>query len=135
MSRVVDPTDVKVDDRAYLLTRPWMMDEFRRQGYEAEMDAVAKGVKIRKSPEEESKLSTEDLRVGTQAPQQLDARPSGSPVDEDDVDYSEWSVADLKAEIDARNAEEGRSEKLPSNGNKATLVAALEADDLAEASA
>ena len=36
---------------------------------------------------------------------------------------------DLKAEIAARNDGRDDSEKIPTDGNKADLVAALEADD------
>lgn len=49
--------------------------------------------------------------------------------DEEEVDYSEMTVAELKAEIAARN-EAGAN--ISSDGNKADLVAALEADDESE---
>jgi hypothetical protein len=138
MSRVIDPEDVKPEDRQYLLDRPWMVDEFRRRGFTEQMDAVEEGVKMRPSPVEASKTTTEDMRIGTQAPQQIDPRSNGVTGDgdeDDDVDYNEWSVADLKAEIDERNKEENREEKLSTSGNKADLVKRLEEDDLAEASA
>jgi hypothetical protein len=46
------------------------------------------------------------------------------------VDYSELSVADLKAEIERRNAEiEDEDQHISLSGNKPDLIAALEADD------
>ncbi len=39
----------------------------------------------------------------------------------EDVDYSEWKVAELRDELDARG--------LDTDGNKADLVARLEEDD------
>lgn len=50
--------------------------------------------------------------------------------EEGSADYSKLKVADLQAEIDARN--EGRAEEgqiVPDGDKKADLVAALEADD------
>lgn len=131
MSVEIDPKNVDPKNYQYLLDRPWMIDEFRRQGYNDEMDAVS--AKSSSHPAEPTLVTTEKMRVGSQTPQHPNPQPNG-PV-EDDVDYNEWSVSDLKTEIDARNAEEGRQEKLSSSGNKAALVAVLEDDDIAEASA
>jgi hypothetical protein len=58
---------------------------------------------------------------GVQADTTLDGR------DDEDEPYDKWAVADLKAEAKRRNDEEGTS--LPTSGNKAELVAALEKDD------
>lgn len=49
--------------------------------------------------------------------------------DADFVPYSQWTKDELLAEIKERNTEEGRVEPLPTTGNKADLVAALELDD------
>lgn len=43
--------------------------------------------------------------------------------------YSERIAAELKAEIDTRNADRPDGEHISKSGNKAALVAALEADD------
>lgn len=45
--------------------------------------------------------------------------------------YSEWAVADLKREVDQRNAErELEADHIaPTSGKKADLIVALEADD------
>jgi hypothetical protein len=58
--------------------------------------------------------------------------PEGGPTDEGS--YSSLKVADLKAEIETRN--EGREEDavLSTEGKKADLIAALEADDAARTS-
>lgn len=62
--------------------------------------------------------------------------PEGDTIDEADDEandgdesYTSWKVAELETEIDARN--EGREDdaKISKTGNKADLVAALEADD------
>lgn len=45
-------------------------------------------------------------------------------------DYSEWTLAELRAEIDERNAEDGHGTKIPKRGNADTLRAALVADDM-----
>lgn len=49
-----------------------------------------------------------------------------------DEGYSALKVGDLKAEIERRN--EGREDdaKVPADGNKAALIAALESDDQAQ---
>jgi len=43
--------------------------------------------------------------------------------------YDALKVADLKAEIESRNADRADEDKIPADGNKGDLVAALEADD------
>lgn len=61
------------------------------------------------------------------------AGPADAPADAPDEatgrDYATWTVVDLKAEIAARNDGRDDAEKIPTDGNKADLVAALEADD------
>ena len=69
-----------------------------------------------------ARLGSEWERIG-------DRMPAGESADEG---YGGWKVADLKAEIAARN--EGRTEEnqiVPEGTTKVTLVAALEADDAA----
>ena len=43
--------------------------------------------------------------------------------------YSAMKVADLKAEIERRNEGRDEADRLPDDGRKADLIAALEADD------
>jgi hypothetical protein len=47
--------------------------------------------------------------------------------------YDDQKVADLKAEIERRNSDRDEADQIPSDGKKAELVAALEADDEAQA--
>lgn len=136
MSKQIDPNNITtVDDRRYLLSRPWMVDEFRRQGYGDQMDAVENGQEVRPSPEDETRVTTDDMRVGTQVPQQIDPRGNGVlDGDEDEVDdnYEEWTKAELESEVDARNAEEDRETKLSKSGNKDELAKRLHEDDAAQ---
>lgn len=48
------------------------------------------------------------------------------------VDYSSWTLAELRAEVDVRNAERPDDAQLPRTGGKAKLAAALAADDSPE---
>lgn len=43
--------------------------------------------------------------------------------------YDEMKVADLRSEIESRNAGRDESARVPAEGTKADLVAALQADD------
>lgn len=136
MSREIDPKNLDERDALYLRDRPWMIDEYRRQGLIAEMDAV-QSEEVRPSPEELTRIHTDQMRVGTQVPQQIDRIPNGVIPDdaEDEIDdnYEEWSVAEIKTEIEARNAERGEKEQLSMSGNKAELCDRLHKDDAAEA--
>lgn len=133
----IDPNDI--DDRlaGHLRDRPWMVEELRRQGFTEQMDAVESGEPMKHSPEEANKITTDSMRLGTQ-PQLIDqAQPNGvtaaSDLDEVDDNYEDWTVEELKTEINTRNEEGGRTEKLSTSGNKADLAARLHADDEAEA--
>lgn len=61
------------------------------------------------------------------AGERLSRSPSGELYSQDD--YESWKVADLKEEIESRNAERGDDEQISLDGKKADLVAALVADD------
>ena len=137
MSRAVDPENLKKEDIRYLQDRPWMIDNFRRQGYVDQMDAVLDGQIKRDSPEDQTRVHTDDMRLGTQAPQQIDPRANGVTGDDEEVDddYESWSKADLEAEIQTRNDEDGRETKISASGTKAELAARLHEDDNAEVSA
>jgi hypothetical protein len=45
------------------------------------------------------------------------------------VDYSEWTLAELRREVETRNADRPDDAPLPKTGGKAKLAAALAADD------
>lgn len=45
------------------------------------------------------------------------------------IDYSSWTLAQLRAEVDERNADLPADDRLPRTGGKAKLAAALAADD------
>jgi hypothetical protein len=137
MSMEIDPKNVSTDNELrYLRDRPWKIDEYRRQGFIAEMDAVEANIPMKSDPTDETRIHTDQMRVGTQAPQMSDPRSSGV-LEDDEVDdnYEEWSVADLKAEIEARNAERAEGSHLALSGNKDALVKRLKEDDEAEATA
>lgn len=53
---------------------------------------------------------------------------------ETDEPYTQWKLAELKAEVDARNADRPDADKIkPTGSNKEALAAALEQDDMADA--
>ena len=52
---------------------------------------------------------------------------------DDEESYADLTVADLKAEIAERNEERDEDNQIADKGNKAELIAALEADDEEEA--
>lgn len=45
-------------------------------------------------------------------------------------DYSDWTLAELRGEVDERNADRDDADRVPRTGGKAKLAAALTADDL-----
>lgn len=141
MSREIDPTKMDSDDIDYVRDRPWMIDLFERQGHEDAMKVVreSRSGEDKEYPGDNTVVHTDQMRVGTQAPQHPNPRPAGAAgekvIEDDEVDYTQFSVDDLKAEIDARNAEDGTTEKISKSGSKADLIARLEEDDLAELSA
>lgn len=55
----------------------------------------------------------------------------GEKINEPDTGYSTQKVDDLRAEIDRRNQGRDEADALSTEGKKADLVAALEADDSA----
>lgn len=46
------------------------------------------------------------------------------------IDYSEWTLAELRAEVAERNGEREAEDQIPTAGGKVKLAAALAADDL-----
>ena len=56
--------------------------------------------------------------------------PPGAAEDvAEDQGYADWTAAELKDEIKARNAGRDESNQIPAQGNKPDLIAALEADN------
>lgn len=70
-------------------------------------------------------LEANEQQFGVQKDATDDATLDG---DDDGVSYNDMTVAELLAECDRRNKDEGASIK-PSSNKKADLVAALEKDD------
>jgi hypothetical protein len=53
--------------------------------------------------------------------------------DEDDAPYTQWKTAELKSEIDGRNADRAPEDQIrPAGTTKVELIAALEQDDMAD---
>jgi hypothetical protein len=119
------------EDRRYLLQRPWTLEEYRRRGFGGEVDALTGSVKQAEPVENPADVTTEQLRQGAQPPGP-GAQPNGDQVNDPDDDYEEWTVGDLKEEIEARNAD-GRDDgsKLAVSGKKEELIARLREDDAA----
>lgn len=129
------------EDRRYMWERQWTIEEYVRQGFGDEMDALVASFNDDGSPKTDPTLvTTDDLRVGTQpvktpAPRPQNVDPSLNPKVEGEGaedDYDEWTKEELVEEINARNESADRETKLPTSGNKADLVARLRADDAAE---
>lgn len=106
MSRIIDfEKPLSADDEIYLSTRPWLVAQAERQGFEL----VYAGDEILdpESPEEEQ-----------------EAAP---------VDYNALSIKDLQAEIASRNEARDDADKIVADSKgKGDLVAALELDDETE---
>lgn len=139
MARSIDPQKLEPQDVLYLKDRPWMVAEFRRQGFESQMDAVEEAAQpIPGSPYLET--TTQDMSLGYQTNVLVDPASNGFDREADgedpvvDDNYEEWSVEELKADIDARNAEEDRPKerKLSKAGSKEDLAKRLHEDDAAE---
>lgn len=54
---------------------------------------------------------------------------ASTDTDAEPLGYGSWTVATLKGEISSRNSTRDEADRIPADGNKADLVAALEADD------
>lgn len=130
------------EDQKYLLERPWTLDEYERQGFQEEVQAIREGAVQVKVPANGRDVTTERMAQGTRVRTQDGPSPNAvlGKSGEDDVDdvqdeYDAWTIADLRAEIEERNDEEGRSQKLNISGSKQDLVDRLRADDAAAESA
>ena len=61
------------------------------------------------------------------APEASDTEPADGPVSP--ANYESLTVVELRARIKARNEGRDDASRVPGDGNKADLIAALEADD------
>lgn len=58
-----------------------------------------------------------------------DLSGTGDGTGEEDPGYEEWSADDLRAEIDERNEQDGRTTKISKAGSRADMAARLREDD------
>lgn len=134
MARVIDPESLDKVDVRYLQERPWMIEEYERQGLKDQMAAVRAGMPSKDDPTDITRVHTTEMALGNIPPQIESPRPDGVTDEEGlDDDYESWTKEDLLAEIDARNEEDGRTNKLPKSGSKADLALRLHQDDAVEA--
>lgn len=113
MARDIDfSAKLSEDDIHYLRQRSWLVDEAELQGF----DTVRKQVSDGAAEEDEEFDANQDVNPAPQT--QTDES------EEEEIDYSEASVAELKAELERR--------ELPTSGNKPELIARLEEDDAAD---
>jgi hypothetical protein len=117
MSRQI-PTDKPLndEDRAYLLMRG---DEARVNWFDTTYPADA----------EEADAADQDAEEDEEETPDLDDEEDDDEVD--DPGYEEWSIADLKAEIEDRNKKAGDS-PMSVTGVKADLAKRLREDDAAK---
>lgn len=111
MSRIIDfEQPLSADDEIYLSTRPWLVAQAERQGFEL----VYAGDEILDPESPESPESPEEEEAET-------------------VDYNTLSIKDLQAAIASRNEGRDDADKIVADSKgKADLVAALELDDETE---
>lgn len=109
MSRDIDfSKPLSEDDTAYVRQRDWLIRDAELSGF--------------------------DVRLFGDVPEGADEETGSDPEDEE-VDYNDFSVDELKAEIAARNEERDEDDQIEvdSKAKKADLIAALEAADAEEA--
>jgi hypothetical protein len=147
MSRVIDMDNLDEDDKLYLAQRGQLPTdvasvEEQRQMLDPEAQALAL----------EDRANTGDVNLANVSKEYLEAelarrREAEAEVDtlalmskeglegaEDNgtEDYSGWTKSQLLAEIADRNEKRDSDQELSLVGNKADLIAALEADDAGE---
>lgn len=107
------------DDKAYLRQRSWLVDEAELQGFDIRKDVESD------APDEEEYDAKQDVIPAPQTTgDAVVPTLPGNEADEEEeeeISYSEASVADLRAELKAR--------ELSTEGKKDELIARLEADD------
>lgn len=82
-------------------------------------------------PVEDAAVSDDAQDEQPGAAPEPEQEPTGQdePAEEAPADYSSRTVADLRAEIERRNEGLEEPDRLPVEGKKVDLIAALEADD------
>lgn len=83
---------------------------------------------------EDARVATFDERFPEDAPESPEefapeTDGTGSGTEEEDPGYEEWSADDLRAEIDERNEQDGRTTKISKAGSRADMAARLREDD------
>ena len=120
MARQIDIENLSEEDVAYLEQRHWMIQELEFQGHDwATLRAEALGEELPASDEADENGSVDQT--------------DGSEPEEEPEDYSEYSFAELKAEIDDRNdgKEDDDETRISKAGSADELRARLVADDAA----
>ncbi len=133
MAREIDPENLSEDDKQYLLERPWMEEEFRRQGYEKQMDAYRKEAgDAPEQPKTPRDITTQDAALGTpKEPQPAPQVPGTEVPEEESDDYDTWTKAELEVEIDSRNEDLDDNTKMSRTGTKQELIDRLRENDTA----
>lgn len=118
MSRKIDYSKpLSEEEIQYIKDRPWMIGDAQRLGFNLDLDGGEP------SP---SEVESEDE---TGEDEELDEAAEAEP-EEDDWSYDDLTKAELKAEIDARNAELDEDDQIvPEGSKKDDLIAALVAND------
>lgn len=116
---VSDPKNLSVEDRLYLQQREGVPGGGLPKGAKPVHDPSVQ--RLAPPETEESGTATNDAPNGGAgfAPQ----------TSADGADYANWSVKDLKAEVERRNEERPEDDRLEKPSKKDDLVAVLEADD------
>ena len=108
MSRQIDPSKpLSDDDRRYLLAHG--------------EDAVV--ARFDERFPEDAPEEPEEFAPG------MSGTGDGTGEDTEDPGYEEWSADDLRAEIDERNEQSGRTTKISKAGSRADMAARLREDD------
>lgn len=123
MSRTI-PTDgpLSPEDRAYLTMRG---DEARIKWFDQLYPPVDEAADDEDEAEESAAESEEDDEDEDDEDEDED--------DDEDPDYENWTIADLKAEIESRNKKAGADAQMSVTGVKADLAARLRENDAANA--
>ena len=133
MSRDIDTSDLSKlskEDLVYLRDRGRLTPEQERELLGGINPEPPQGRSIADTP------NTGDVDVNNTNPDKRQGKPDsentqvGASGEELPDSYEDWKVAQLEAEIDARNSEREDDDKIsPASGRKDDLIAALAADD------
>ncbi len=133
MAREIDFDNLQDDDYPYLQARSFLVTEAELQGYEGIREKVD-AWKPKEEDEEGEYDARQDVRPAPQVTGEADSLgetttiPEGADgsddSDEEEVDYSSASKAELVAEAEERG--------LPTSGTKDELIKRLEEDDAKE---